>query len=206
MRYKLLIADLDDTLTPNLGMPPRKFVASVRLQKAIHQVGERIAFSLCTGRDLATVLDVVRTLRLRSPQIIEGGAKIIDFTGKQLWAQYLSTGDVGEILRVLRDTKNPFSVIAGGVERMNEIPKIDLASISAVLWYDLSSHQVEDLRRRASQCRSVTLAVNTDRTGNTVHLTHSEGTKAYGIRKLIDLLAVDPKEVIGVGLAMGETT
>jgi len=30
-KYKLLLADIDGTLTPDLGMPPREFIPSPRL-------------------------------------------------------------------------------------------------------------------------------------------------------------------------------
>lgn len=199
MRYKLLLLDLDDTLVPNLGMPPREFTASPRLIKTIKKAQTHLAVSLCTGRDKETVIKVVGKLRLTSPQIIGGGSKIIDAQGNDLWAQYLSENSAMKVLAILKKTKTSFSVVLESTEILDAIPENNLDKISAVLWYDLTQKEMENLNNQLSLCSDITLSINKDRTGNTVYVTHRQGTKDYAIRQLMAILGVKKEEIIGVG-------
>ena len=199
MIYKLLLLDLDDTLTPNLGMPPTAFVPSQNLLQTISESHRRIAISLCTGRDKKTVLDVVKTLELTTPQIIEAGSKIIDTSGNTLWVQYIEKESVNMICSMLKNVKKSFSIIVDGEEIMDTIPTDHLDKIAVVFWYDLSLKETELLYKQLSIRKDLHISHNTDRTGNTLSVTHALGTKSHGVRKLLDLLHVKKEEVIGVG-------
>ena len=198
-KYKLLLADIDDTLTPNLGMPPREFIPSQQLVDAVIKAVEKVHIGLCTGRDKDTVIKICSKLGLKSPQIIEGGAKIIDVSGKALWVKYISTTSINEILKVLKRTKTSFSVIVDGIEVVDTIPTANLDKITAVLWYDLSENQTEETKQKLSSRTDIAFMVNQDRTGNTIYITDKLGTKAHGVRKLLEILDINKKEVIGVG-------
>lgn len=204
MKYKLLLVDLDGTLVPNLGIPPREFTASPRLTQAIQKAQEQIAISLCTGRDKKTVIEVINKLGLIAPQIIEGGAKIIDARGKDLWAQYLRKDSARKIIEILRKTKTSFSIVVNGIEILGTLPKDNFDKISAILWYDLTQKQVIGLKRRLSGYREIAVSVNKERTGSTVYLTHREGTKAHGVKKLMAILGIKKEETIGVGDGEGD--
>lgn len=199
MEYKLLLADIDDTLTPNLGMPPREFIPSQRLIDAINEIVEKVHIGLCTGRDKDTVIKICSKLGLKSPQIIEGGAKIIDVRSKTLWVKYISTTSINKILKILKRTKTSFSVIVDGIEIVDTILTANLDKITAVLWYDLSKNQTKLLKQELSFCTDIAFMVNQDRTGNTIYITDKLGTKAHGVRKLIKILNINKEEVIGVG-------
>lgn len=199
MKYKLLLVDLDGTLAPNSGMPPQEFTASSYLTETIKNAKKQIAISLCTGRDKKTVMEVVNKLGLTAPQIIEGGAKIIDPSGRELWARYLDKDSAMKIIEILKETNTSFSVVVDSIEILNTLPKDNFDKISAVLWYDLTQKQVENLKKKLSDCQKIAIAVNKERAGNTVYITHSEGTKAHGIRKLMKILGVKKEETIGIG-------
>jgi len=198
-KYKLLLADIDGTLTPDLGMPPREFIPSPRLVNAINKIVGKVHIGFCTGRDKDTVIKICSKLGLKSPQIIEGGAKIIDVSGKTLWVKYISTTSINEILKILKRTKTSFSVIVDGTEIVDEIPTANLDKITAVLWYDLPKNQTELLKQELSLCTDIAFMVNHDRTGNTIYITDKLETKAHGVRKLIEILNINKDEVIGVG-------
>ena len=191
--------DLDDTLTPNLGMPPREFVPSPKLKSALGKATQLLKVGLCTGRDKDTVLKVVKTLQLNSPQIIEGGAKIIDIQGQILWVKYISFPSVNTIISLLQTLKRSFSIIVDGVEIVDKIPAQNLDRITAVLLYDLTALELISIRTFLLNSKDITLAVNQDRTGNTVYITHKEGTKAQGVQQLQTLLNISKNETIGVG-------
>lgn len=199
MRYKLLLLDLDGTLVKDLGMPPKKFTPSTRLKSAIQAVSKKVSVCLCTGRDKATVLDVIGQFGITTPQIIEGGAKIIYHQGKEVWAKYLSAPVINQTIKYLKNSPVEFSIIVNGVEIMNQIPLNDLDKITSVFWYAANRQQTNQLQKFYAQNSDVQLSVNQHRGGNTIYITHQEGTKTHGISKLQEILKVTKDETIGVG-------
>jgi len=200
MEYKLVIADIDGTLVPNLGMPPREFIPSQRLLKALNKAkAKQIYLSLCTGRDRDTVIKICQTLALQSPQIIEGGAKIIDVTGKILWVKYISTASINKIVEILRKTTTSFSVVINTIEIVDTVPDINLDKITAVLFYDLPKEKIEEIKKDLIQCDDIAFMVNQDRTGNTIYITNKFGTKAHGIINLLKMLNIKKEQTIGIG-------
>lgn len=199
MAYKLLITDIDGTLAPNLGMPPRNFSPSQRLLGAVTKaIDKNISLNFCTGRDKDTVMKISRTLALQSPHIIEGGAKIISSSGTTLWVRYIIETSVNKIIKLLH-TIASFSLIVNGIEIVNTIPTTNLDKITAVLGYDLSQDQIEKIKQDLSSCHDVVFVVNQDRTGNTVYITDILGTKAHGVKKLLELLDISKEQTIGIG-------
>lgn len=200
MKYKLVLADIDGTLTPNLGMPPREFVPSKRLSSAVSKaIAQRIHISLCTGRDKETVMKINQKLGLNSPQIIEGGAKIIDASGKTLWVKYIEATSINEIIKILKRTATSFSVVVDGVEIVDTIPTTNFNKITAVLWYDLPKEKGEEIKQELLLLNDITFAINQDRTGNTIYVTNKLGTKAHGVIKLLEILKMSKEQVIGIG-------
>lgn len=199
MKYKLLLVDLDGTLVPNLGMPPREFTASPYLIKAIQKAKKHLAVSLCTGRDKQTVIKVVNKLGLTTPQVISGGSKIIDAGGKDLWWRYISQDTAMKAMEILRKTKTSFSVVLESTEVLDEIPKDNFNKISGVLWYDLNQKQIRDLKKKLFGLQEIAITINHESTGSTVYITHREGTKDYAVKELMTMLGVKKKETIGIG-------
>jgi len=199
MKYKLLLADIDDTLTLNLGMPPRNFIPSQQLVSTINKAVSRVYISFCTGRDKDTTIKICKKLGLTSPQIIEGGAKIIDVEGKTLWVKYVSIASINKIFKILKTITTSFSLIVDGKEIVDIIPTNNLDKITAVLCYNLSKDQIQKIKQVLIPCKDIVITVNHDRTGNTIYITDKLGTKTHGVRKLTEMLNVDKNEVIGIG-------
>lgn len=198
MGYKLLIMDLDDTLAQNLGMPPKQFLPSQRLRKKIQQAISLIDVSLCTGRDQKIALEVVNVLHLQSPQIIEGGARIITKDGTTLWSKYLLESDAQTILQSVRESRKTFSLIIDGQE-IEQMPSVNQNKVSAILIYNLSKIEESEFRDKLKFCSDASIATNTDRAGYTMYITHKEGTKRHGIQKLMKFLKIKKEEAIGIG-------
>lgn len=198
MKYKLLIMDLDDTLVQNLGMPPRSFRPSQKLKETIPQASSLIAISLCTGRDEKTALEVVNALQLLSPQIIEGGARIIAKDGSTIWSKFLLESDATYVLQNIQEAHKTFSLIIDGTE-IEHIPSINLHKVSAILIYNLSKTEELEFRDKLWARKEISIATNTDRAGYTMYITHKEGTKRHGIQKLMEFLKIKKEETIGIG-------
>lgn len=199
MKYKLILLDLDNTLTPDLGMPPQKFMPSLRLYKTIIRASKEVYISLCTGRDKNTVLKIVNKFSLNSPQIIDGGARIIDSEGNDLWVCYVDKESVKKIFKLLSTVNKSFSIIVGGVEIVDKLPKKNMGKITAVLVYDLTSKEIVSLKKILLPEKNLNITINTDKGGNTVYITHKNGTKFHGITKLMNILNIKKEEAIGIG-------
>lgn len=199
MKYKLIVADIDGTLIPNLGMPPRKFTASSKLKNAVEIWQKYRKFSLCTGRDKKTAIEVSDELKLNSYHVIEGGSTIIDRKGKILSSRYISKSSMIRIIELLEKTQLSFSVVVNSVEILDEIPKDNLDKVTAILWYEANPVQITQLKATLSILPDIGFSVNKDRKGNTLYLTHKEGTKIQGVTRLIKLLGYQKNEVIGIG-------
>ncbi len=199
MGYKLLLTDLDGTLIPELGMPPKPISFSPKLTHAIQKAKLKVLISLCTGRDKQTVLEVINKLNLTSSHVIEGGAKIIDSKGNDLWAKYITEDSAVSILKIIQQKRLPFSIIVDGVETMNKFPKKNFEKISCILVYALNNQQIEYLKSLFSKYNDIAYVLNSDRIKNSMFITDQAGTKARGIEGLFRMIKVKKAQSIGVG-------
>jgi hydroxymethylpyrimidine pyrophosphatase-like HAD family hydrolase len=67
------------------------------------------------------------------------------------------------------------------------------------LLFNLSKTDSTNLEERFSPFQDLALAFNTDLSDITVYITHKEGTKTSGVKKLREILGVSKEEVVGVG-------
>ncbi len=200
MQYKLILTDLDGTLVPELGMPPKPITFSKNILNAFAKARKIVVISICTGRDKETVLEASQKLRLVSLHIIEGGAKIIDSNGNTLWVKYISRKSLNIVLDAIVETQKRYSVIVDGTEIMDKVPERKLDKITAALVYDMQNKEVVKLKNMLSECIDIDCAINSDRSSNnTVYIKHREGTKRHGIEKLLQILKIKKEETIGVG-------
>lgn len=199
MKYKLVLVDIDGTLAPNLGMPPKKYYPSHRMLHTVQQALAKTAIAVCSGRDKQTVLEIVNTLQLIAPQIIEGGAKIIDAKGKDLWVKNVSEKSALFLINLLESAKTDYSLVVDGIEVVDTLPDKNFDKITAILLYDLSPDDTFKLKEKLSSHPELAISVNQDRIGSTIYITHSQGTKSHGIKKLQEIMSISRKETIGVG-------
>ena len=199
MKYKLLLLDIDNTLTPNLGLPPCTYTPSRNVLISFKKALEKITISFCTGRDINTVKMICSKLNIKSPQIVEGGSKIIDIHGNILFVKYISKFSVKEIFTTLKNINTTFSVLVDGKELVNILPKSNLDKVTAILLYDLSPMQVDKVNQQLFLCKDIAFTLNPDRTGNTIYITNKLGLKSHGVKKLREILNIKKREIIGVG-------
>jgi len=72
-RFRLLVVDVDGTLIGSSGEPSARVGAAVRAAQAM---GIRVA--LCTGRPLASVWPIVRSLQMHGAHVVFNGALVKD--------------------------------------------------------------------------------------------------------------------------------
>lgn len=86
MDYKLLISDFDGTLAGRDGAISTLVSSSIK-----KWIGSGKSFSIATGKQYATVEDNIQMLGLISPQIVRGGAEIVDpKTGEVIYSQLIN--------------------------------------------------------------------------------------------------------------------
>lgn len=106
-RYKVLVTDFDKTLV-NL-----KFEISPAVKKAIIKILHKgYIVSIATGRPYFGLIEkICRDLNLTDPQIVSGGAQIIDpKTGNSLWNKYFPKKSAEKIVKFFLDNKYDFSI------------------------------------------------------------------------------------------------
>lgn len=85
-RIRLVALDVDGTVLGEDGQIPqatREAVAWLRRRGVL--------VTLCTGRRIASALQVARALDLECPLVVHGGAVVVEPTGRLLWRRLMST-------------------------------------------------------------------------------------------------------------------
>lgn len=198
MKYKAIIFDLDGTVVPSKrdGMP------SANVIKAVHKVQKKIKLSSASGRSLLTCRDIWKALSLKDPCIINGGSQIINpKTEKIIWEQHLPEGSISKILAVSRGYTDTFA-INGTVLNINtntdKFPKI----ANIIVAFGVKKEDSPALVKKYSQISNIAVHILPSWIEGSfwdIHVTHVLATKKHAIEKLIEILGVDKKEVIGIG-------
>ncbi len=133
-----MLVDLDGTLMAQDTISPR-------VAAAVKRVESVIPVSIATGRRVSDAIAYARALQLRSPQICNGGATLVDPTsGQHLWNSHLQPDTAREIIDRLDREQIPYIAThpTGDAETKSEIGSWDLTRISAM---DITEHRAEEL-------------------------------------------------------------
>lgn len=199
MKYKLLVLDLDGTTVPSQedGMP------SSKVRNAIIKAHDYIKISVASGRPYYLAKNILDSLQIDGPCVLDGGAQIIDVkTGKILFEGFLSIKDQKQILKIclpygyniynseeeddLMDSLNDVKVktgklVATGVTKEDALKM--LAELTAIS--NIAAHPVNFSWVRPDLVD--------------IHITNKEATKKEAIEKLLKFFKVEKKDVIGIG-------
>lgn len=214
-KYRALIVDFDGTLVDE------NFYLTSRVKDAVvNLVRKGIIFSIATGRPyLGMVKNICHKLKLVFPQIVNGGAKIIDPKNeKVLWAEYLAQKSVRDLVDYFLKNNFDFAIEADkfvftkqGVNTSNSyglhipfrsLDELDTSKVSKIVLFDISSiadpqKLEEDLGEKYKDLHFV----RSGRQGSplVLDITSIKATKHLAVLELSKILKIDPKDMIGVG-------
>lgn len=198
MNFKSLIFDLDGTAFPT--GPESK--PSPRLIQAVKEAKKKVSVSIATARRIASVRDVFKILSLEAPSTITGGTQIVDpISEKIIWSKLIATHALQQVLTIMKHY--PSETILG-----DDLQPFDFKS-------DVSPHKnypivylrnptkkiAEEICGQLRNIRDIhfVTAPSWIKGWTDIHVTHSEGTKEYGVKQLITILNVQKEQVMVVG-------
>lgn len=199
--FSLLITDLDGTAieTRENAMP------SERVIKAVKAAQEIIPISVATGRPITNSRDILKTLGLKTPCIISGGAQIIDpQTEVTLWEKRLDEAQVRELVEACMPY--PY-VLLFGEELLSDISALPAkektisGSERIAFLMAVKEEELEEIMRKIREIKHVAAYAvpSWTQSHKDIHITHEEATKEHALAVLLDMLNVRKKDVIAVG-------
>lgn len=196
-KFKALILDLDGTTIPNEleGMPSPVVVASIEAAK------EYVEVAVATGRPYHLCRQVLETLGITAPCVIDGGAQIIDVaTGEILFERMLSVRTIREVIKLCLPFRYDILSSASKEPRIDSVDKASYRTQKLCLVGATKDDAVEILEAlTAIEGIAAYPVAGRNRDRFDIHITHIQATKRHSIRKLLRMLDVKIGETIGVG-------
>ncbi|MFA5936743.1 MAG: HAD family hydrolase [Candidatus Paceibacterota bacterium] len=199
-KYKMIVSDIDGTLTPCVpnSFPSEKVVNSIK--KAVKK---GLIFSLASGRPFYLVKYIIDILGDVGPCIVDNGAAILDSKdGAVLWEEILPNESVNEILELVNSFE---SVKVSCEDRVINNPKIigESLKVRKISIHNLLSEEAEAIINKVGlRFKEVVGARASSYKGEKfidVYFSNIKATKQHAIFKLCEILGVTHKEIIGVG-------
>jgi len=214
--YKAIITDYDNTLA---GFH-QKIDETLR-RKIVTSTKNGLIFTIATGRAFTGIIqEMCTTLKLTSPQIVMGGALIINPVNQSvLWEELIPANTVRNIARFL-DAKNLYSVIetplcdysSDGefvfffpkkvpVKKISEMPFEPVAKILVVAYKNnLDEKKISELEKQIKSDNPGTSVIKFLYEGQWgLDITSGRATKHTAVLEYMKLLKLDPEEVVGIG-------
>jgi Cof subfamily protein (haloacid dehalogenase superfamily) len=211
-KYKAIISDFDGTISG------KDFVVTDQVKKAICAVREKkMHFIIASGRSFTGPIAMLcEELQLVDPQIIRGGAEIIDPVQKKvIMAEYILDDSLQKLLDILKNahidhwvekgsciyTKNAQSHYSFGEVLYKNLEEVDISHVPKVGIFPLSNPEKETVFETMLQKEFTNLHITKSFSpfGNTWDITASMANKQEGIRKVADMLGLQRDELIGIG-------
>lgn len=197
MTFKAIIFDLDGTAIPNKtdGMP------SQRVIKAVSRAQKTIKVIAATGRSVSDCRNILKALKINSPSVVAGGTQIIDpKTEKTLWKKELTQKQIGEILKI--SLPYGYKITLGNeLEYIRADESKASKSWQIVYIMHVKPKQVSKIIKKLSQVPETAIyEVKSHMVGHIdIHITHAQATKKNSLKKVLKMIKVKKKEIIGVG-------
>lgn len=212
-KYKALIVDFDGTLADE------NFYLSPRVQDAIvNLVKKGIIFSIATGRPyLGIVRKICESLNLVSPQIVNGGAQIIDpRTNKSIWSEFFPRDSAAKLVKYFSDKSYDFGVegedfIFRTTEKITaygpdvnfiDTKDIDYSKVLKMVLFDVALiDDPQEVEERLNNFYPDLHFVRSKKEGSpfVLDITAKKATKHLAVLELSKILNINPKDMIGVG-------
>lgn len=213
MPYQAIFSDFDGTLAGQNGL------ISPSLRQAIKSwTGSGKKFIIATGRQYVHLKHELENLDLPDPQIVRGGAEVVDpKTGEVIHSAYLDSSSVESLVKVLSENEIPFTAEQGGIlytpngEPTDLVPDMDYRPVSEmtyediakiVLWVDdLDDQFVADFMQTKIMGEFQNLGVIKSYTpfNKTWQITSTMVNKRVASEKVMEMLGLSYEQVIGIG-------
>lgn len=213
-RFKAWVVDFDGTLVD------ANFNLSPKIKDSINNlIKEGVIFSIATGRPYQGVVKkICEELNLSSPQIVSGGAEIIDpKTDKILWYEYFSAQSAKNLINHFLKDRFDFTVESEGkVYTINGVDKsigygpnisfkdlegLNYEKIAKIVLFSIIS--MGDPQTLEDKFNKIFPDLHFIRSGNgsgiVLDITSEKATKHLAVLELSTILNIDPDFMVGVG-------
>lgn len=213
-KFKAWVADLDGTLMDE------NFNLSFAVKEAvINLVKKGIIFSVATGRPYEGIVQqIFGNLNLSSPQIVNGGARIINPKTKQsLWSEYFPSDSAVKLIKYFSDKNYDFGVEGedfifatyglavnsyGPSINFKDFKKVSYSKVLKMVLFDIAS--VGEPQKVEEQLNNLYPDLHFVRSKKedspfVLDITSTGATKHLAVLELAKILNIDPEEMVGVG-------
>lgn len=210
-KYKLWLIDFDGTL---VGRNFKYSLNSKNSIKKLQALGSLV--SIATGRPYFGLVEkTCKDLNLTSPQIVSGGSLIIDTkAGKKIWGEAISTKTRKGLMSFLSKKNFLFSIedesyvfapnksILGEYSETINFKNIDdlgNQDIYKVVVFESGDVDMNDIQELLTEDYPDLHIVKSGIGRTVLDITSQKGTKHLAALKLMEILKIDPEEVVGIG-------
>ena len=195
INYRVLAIDLDGTL---IG---KDQCISPAVSKSVKRIAEVLDVCILSGRESSDVLAFAKELKLKSPQVSDNGAMILDPLDRTvIWCRALGIENAEKIINLLDAWQIAFiaTYIGGTVRDIKSITNQNFIRVSAL---DLEQHIADKLVSHFYNINYLhVVKVALPYNGMwAVDFTCDGVTKGTAIHRLARILNVTTKEIIAVG-------
>ncbi len=213
-KFKALILDFDGTLVDaNFYITPEVKDAVSNLEK------KGIIISLATGRPFKGIVKkICKDLNLLSPQIVSGGAEIIDPQfEKVLWYEHFPAGTAKKIINYFLEKIYDFSVESEGAVYIKNAghkalgygPGINFKDLKELNYHKVAKLVLSEItkidapkileKRLTKLYKDLHFIRSGIGTATVLDITSQKATKHLAVLELSKILKIHPENMIGVG-------
>jgi hypothetical protein len=212
-KFKLIVSDFDGTLAG------ANHIVSKKVEDAVEKwTSAGKFFSIATGRQYLMIEDECKKMGLKDPVVVRAGAEVVDpKSGEVLNSEFIEKEDVGKILEFV-EKSNTFLIsieidnyIYSNFKLEIEFPKIKFLSLPEFKIRrihkihlrpknDLHVEQEDLIKGFIQNIPSIhAIATHNNTFGRGWDITSTKATKLHGIVKLMEILSIERKDIVGVG-------
>lgn len=203
MKFRMVVADVDGTLIKPTGQKAEK--ASERLIKAVEAVRKAGAvFTMASARSYDWVEELVKSLKIDSPIILDNGARIFDCLVEKYISQvFIPNKKVNEVLNFLEQLPyNKYLVDANGRHTYYADQKLEFKDVVKIMILHIPPLDAQEVYEELLSLKglSITKSVSGENPPKeSIHITHKDAAKEKGLKKIADLLGINYAEIMAIG-------
>jgi 5-amino-6-(5-phospho-D-ribitylamino)uracil phosphatase len=202
MKYKVLMLDVDGTLSPysktEMPMMPSDCVV-----QAIKKAEGSLLIGLATSRPLSKIKEIIRITGLNGPSILSNGAQIIDSnTLNSIWEKPVNSTALEKLFDISQHYKID-TYFSNFSENIHVESKQQLLSIPvADFFFDgINFQDKEFVDAEISTIEGIAIHRMSSKWVDKFELsiTNTDATKLHAINEVARIVGIDTSEIIGVG-------